>query len=97
MYWICSDVSNRGFEKPNAQIRSAALHIKNKKTLKMGAGKTFDISVHKVKDKWSAKKLTFNNRPAYEAEAAAKTGHPEKRKLFTGCDSTRERMASGGE
>ena len=66
-------------KKPNAQIRSAALHIKNKKTLKMGAGKTFDISVHKVKDKWSAKKLTFNNRPAYEAEAAAKTGIQKKR------------------
>ena len=65
-------------KKPNAQIRSAALHIKNKKTLKMGAGKTFDISVHKVKDKWSAKKLTFNNRPAYEAEAAAKTGIQKK-------------------
>ena len=44
----------------------------------MGAGKTFDISVHKVKDKWSAKKLTFNNRPAYEAEAAAKTGIQKK-------------------
>ena len=65
-------------KKPNAQIRSAALHIKNKKTLKMGAGKTFDISVHKVKDKWSAKKLTFNNRPAYEAEAAAKIGIQKK-------------------
>lgn len=44
----------------------------------MGAGKTFDISVHKVKDKWSAKKLTFNNRPAYEAEAAAKIGIQKK-------------------
>ncbi len=44
----------------------------------MGAGKTYDIDVHKVKDKWSAKKLTFNNRPAYEAEAAAKTGIQKK-------------------
>ena len=66
------------FSNPNVQIRSASLHILNKKTLKMGAGKTFDISVHKVKDKWSAKKLTFNNRPAYEAEAAAKTGIQKK-------------------
>lgn len=37
------------FSNPNVQIRSASLHILNKKTLKMGAGKTYDIDVHKVK------------------------------------------------
>ena len=39
------------FSNPNVKIRSASLHILNKKTLKMGAGKTYDIDVHKVKEK----------------------------------------------
>ena len=39
------------FSNPNVQIRSASLHILNKKILKMGAGKTYDIDVHKVKRK----------------------------------------------
>ena len=39
------------FSNPNVQIRSASLHILNKKTLKMGAGKTYDIDVHKGKKK----------------------------------------------
>lgn len=58
----------------NVQIRDAALHIKNEKTLKLGAGKTFDIGIHKVKQNWSASKLTYNNRPAYEPNAAASLG-----------------------
>lgn len=58
----------------NVQIRDAALHIKNEKTLKLGAGKTFDIGIHKVKQNWSVKKLTYNNRPVYESNAAASVG-----------------------
>ena len=42
---------------PNVQIRSASLHVKNKATLKMGAGKNFDIDVHKVKENWTRKNL----------------------------------------
>lgn len=55
----------------NAQILSAALHIKNKRTMKLGAGKTFDIGIHKVTEKWTPKKLTYNNRPAYESDSSA--------------------------
>ena len=58
----------------NVQIRDAALHIKNEKKLKLGAGKTFDIGIHKVKQNWSARKLTYNNRPAYESNASASVG-----------------------
>ena len=58
----------------NVQIRDAALHIKNEKTLKLGAGKTFDIGIHKVKQNWNVKKLTYNNRPVYEPNAAASVG-----------------------
>ncbi len=58
----------------NVQIRDAALHIKNEKTLKLGAGKTFDIGIHKVKQNWSVNKLTYNNRPAYESNASATMG-----------------------
>ncbi len=58
----------------DVQIRDAALHIKNEKTLKSGAGKTFDIGIHKVKQNWSANKLIYNNRPAYEPNAAASMG-----------------------
>lgn len=58
----------------NVQIRDAALHIKNEKTLKLGAGKTFDIGVHKVTQNWNVNKLTYNNRPAYEAGASATVG-----------------------
>ncbi len=63
---------------PDVQIRSASLHIKNEKTLKMGAGKTFDIDVHKVKENWTSKKLTYNNRPAYETTASAKVSIQKK-------------------
>lgn len=60
------------------KILSAALHIKNKKTLKLGAGKKFDVGVHKVKQNWTAKKLTYNNRPAYEPVASATLGIQKK-------------------
>ena len=58
----------------DVQIRDAALHIKNEKTIKLGAGKTFDIGVHKVTQNWNVNKLTNNNRPAYEAGASATVG-----------------------
>lgn len=58
----------------NVQIRDAALHIKNEKTLKLGAGKTFDIGIHKVKQNWNVNKLTYNNRPAYEPNACVSVG-----------------------
>ena len=58
----------------DVQIRDAALHIKNEKTIKLGTGKTFDIGVHKVTQNWNVNKLTYNNRPAYEAGASATVG-----------------------
>ena len=58
----------------DVQIRDAALHIKNEKTIKLGAGKTFDIGVHTVTQNWNVNKLTYNNRPAYEAGASATVG-----------------------
>ena len=58
----------------DVQIRDAALHIKNEKTIKLGAGKTFDIGVHNVTQNWNVNKLTYNNRPAYEAGASATVG-----------------------
>lgn len=58
----------------NVQIRDAALHIQNEKTLKLGSGKTFDIGIHKVKQSWSVNKLTYNNRPVYESTASASMG-----------------------
>ena len=61
-------------KQPNVQILDASLHIKNEKTMKLGAGKTFDLGIHKVKQNWSVNKLTYNNRPAYEPEAAASMG-----------------------
>lgn len=61
-------------KQPNVQILNAALHIKNEKTLKMGAGKLFDVGVHKVTQNWSVKKLTYNNRPAYDSIAAVTMG-----------------------
>lgn len=63
-----------GLKNKNIQIRDAALHIKNEKTMKLGAGKTFDIGIHKVKRNWSVKKLTYNNRPVYESNASATVG-----------------------
>lgn len=54
----------------NAQILSASIHMTSEKTLKLGAGKTFDIGIYKVKENWSPKKVTYNNRPAYETTSA---------------------------
>lgn len=71
---------------PNVQIRSAKLHVKNNNTLKMGAGKTFDINVHKVKEKWTSKKLTYNNRPSYETTPDAKLSIQKKGRYS--CDVT---------
>lgn len=67
-----------GLKNKNVQIRDAALHIKNEKTMKLGAGKTFDIGVHKVKQKWNVNKLTYNNRPAYETEPSSSFGIQKK-------------------
>ena len=57
--------------RPEVRIRDARLYVKNEKTLKLGAGKTFDVGVHKVTTKWNGKKVTNNKRPAYEAERSA--------------------------
>lgn len=65
-------------KQPNVQIRDAALHIKNEKALNLGAGKTFDIGIHKVTQNWKAHTLTYNNRPAYVAAASAVTGLQKK-------------------
>lgn len=54
----------------NAQILSASFHLNSEKTLKLGAGKTFDIGIYKVKESWSPKKVTYNNRPSYETTSA---------------------------
>ena len=56
---------------PDVKIRDARLYVRNEKTLKMGAGKTFRTGVHKVMEKWSGKKVNNNSRPAYEAQSAA--------------------------
>ena len=52
------------WKNKDVQIRDAALHIKSEKTLRLGAGKIFDIGIHKVKENWSVNQLTYNNRPA---------------------------------
>ena len=56
------------FGKPNVMVRDASLYVTSDKTMKLGAGKTFDIGVHKVTTKWTGKKVTNNNRPSYETE-----------------------------
>lgn len=62
------------WKNKDVQIRDAALHIKSGKALKLGAGKTFDIGIHKVMQNWSVNQLTYNNRPAYEPNASATVG-----------------------
>lgn len=57
--------------KADAKILDARLYVKNQKTLKLGAGKTFDIGIHKVTSKWTGKKVTNNQRPSYDTEKAA--------------------------
>ena len=59
------------WKNQDVQIRDAALHIKSEKTLRLGAGKIFDIGIHKVKENWSVNQLNYNKRPAYEADAYA--------------------------
>lgn len=56
---------------PNVRIRDARLYIKNQTTQKLGAGKTFDIGIHKVTSKWTGKKVTNNKRPVYETDQTA--------------------------
>ena len=50
-----------GLGNPNVRVRDARLYVENEKTLKMGAGKTFQTGVHKVTEKWSGKKVTNKN------------------------------------
>lgn len=56
---------------PNVKVRDARLTVYNEKTLKLGAGKTFDIGVHKVTTGWTGKKVTNNKRPSYDKTKAA--------------------------
>lgn len=70
----------------NVQIRDAKLYIKNEKAISMGAGKTFDVGIHKVLEDWSVYKLTFKNRAAYEEQAASKVSLTKKG-IYT-CDLT---------
>ncbi len=67
-----------GIQQKDAKILDAALHIRSEKTLRMGAGKLFDIGVHKVTQNWSARKLTYNNRPVYEEGASVSFGIQKK-------------------
>lgn len=57
--------------KPDVKVRDARLYVRNEKALYLGAGKTFDIGVHKVTSKWTGKKVTNQKRPAYETGQAA--------------------------
>lgn len=56
---------------PNVKVRDARLTVYNEKTLKLGAGKTFDIGVHKVTTGWTGKKVTNNKRPSYDKTKVA--------------------------
>lgn len=71
---------------PNVRIREANLHLKNEQTLKMGAGNTFNMSIHRVTEKWKGGTLSYQNRPKYEKEASA-TCLVSKRGRYT-CDIT---------
>ncbi len=57
-----------------------------KKTLKLGAGKTFDIGVHKVTTGWTGKKVTNNKRPSYDKTKATTMSLQKKGKYS--CDVT---------
>lgn len=72
--------------QPNVTILSAKLLLENEKNVTLGAGKTFDIGIHKVTEKWTPKKLTYNNRPAYDTQPAAKVS-VQKKGRYT-CDVT---------
>lgn len=71
---------------PNVKVRDARLTVYNEKTLKLGAGKTFDIGVHKVTTGWTGKKVTNNNRPSYDKTKAATMSLQKKGKYS--CDVT---------
>ncbi len=63
---------------PNVRVRDARLYVENEKTLKMGAGRTFQTGVHKITAKWSGKKVTNNKRPSYESQSSAVLSMREK-------------------
>ena len=69
---------------PNVKVRDARLTVYNEKTLKLGAGKTFDIGVHKVTTGWTGKKVTNNKRPSYDKTKAATMSLQKKGKYS--CD-----------
>ena len=71
---------------PNVKVRDARLTVCNERTLKLGAGKTFDIGVHKVTTGWTGKKVTNNNRPSYDKTKAATMSLQKKGKYS--CDVT---------
>lgn len=71
---------------PNVRVRDARLYVENEKTLKMGAGRTFQTGVHKVTTKWSGKKVTNNKRPSYEPQSSA-TLSMQKKGIYS-CDVT---------
>lgn len=71
---------------PNVKVRDARLTVYNEKTLKLGAGKTFDIGVHKVTTGWTGKKVTNNKRPSYDKTKAATMSLQKKGKYS--CDVT---------
>lgn len=62
----------------NVKILAATLNITNETKLTLGAGKTFDVGIHKVKESWSAEKVTYNNQPVYETVASSTTGMQKK-------------------
>jgi len=71
---------------PNVKVRDARLTVCNERTLKLGAGKTFDIGVHKVTTGWTGKKVTNNNRPSYD-KTKADTMSLQKKGKYS-CDVT---------
>ncbi|MCM1223570.1 MAG: DNRLRE domain-containing protein [Lachnospiraceae bacterium] len=71
---------------PDVRVRDARLYVENEKTIKMGAGKTFQTGVHKVTEKWSGKKVTNNKRPSYEPQSSA-TLSMQKKGTYS-CDVT---------
>ncbi|MBD5087257.1 MAG: DNRLRE domain-containing protein [Clostridiales bacterium] len=62
----------------NVKILAATLNITNETKLTLGASKTFDVGIHKVKESWSQKKVTYNNRPVYETVASSTTSMQKK-------------------
>lgn len=73
-------------KNPNVKIRQAGLYVTNEETLKMGAGKVFDIGVHRVTEKWNGKTLSYQKRPAYETEMSS--AFSVQKKGLVRCDIT---------